>query len=737
MRMIFALLVSLSFHLSHAQNTAKYNLNFENYNPGADLPKDWFQWGSYTLETDSINNYQGKYSGKVVAYGSGNFGSIAYKIPANYEGDSIELTGYMKTLNVEDGFAGLLLRVDAASGMQSLVFNNMEDQNIKGTNEWKEYKIKLPYPKGGKTIYVAGLLVGKGTAWFDDIVVKIDGEDLQTKKEVERPLLPADKDREFDAGSKIAIGTLTDTIVAQLSLLGKVWGFLKYYHPEVGIGNRNWDYELFRILPEILASSSQDEFNKEIEAWIRSLGEIKPCKTCTPTSQEAILKPELIWIEESSLNTNLITLLYEIYNNRHQGEHYYFGTGQVGNVDLKNEKPYDSMPYPDTGFRLLALYRYWNIIQYFFPYKDVIGRNWNDVLTEYISKFIDSKNELEYELTTEALISEVNDTHAQISSGSDKIESWKGQYRSALHLEFVQNELVVTDYYKPELVDQNGPKLGDIITHINHIPVGKIIDSIIVHFSGSNKEAKLYNISRNLLRSNQETIEIHFSSEKGTKKTNLTLYNYEKIKVSDWFRGVGKPSYKMLENNIGYVTLQTISNSDVETIRKEFHNTRGIIIDIRNYPATFVPFALGTWFVSKPKPFAKFTKLNPNNPGEFNFTEPVVLEPAGELYKGKLVVLVNNRSISQSEYTAMAFRAGGNTTIIGNTTAGADGNISRIVLPGNISTIISGIGVYYPDGTETQRVGIVPDIEVWPTIKGIREGRDELLEKAIEVIMEK
>lgn len=48
--------------------------------------------------------------------------------------------------------------------------------------------------------------------------------------------------------------------------------------------------------------------------------------------------------------------------------------------------------------------------------------------------------------------------------------------------------------------------------------------------------------------------------------------------------------------------------------------------------------------------------------------------------------------------------------------------------------MFSGIGVYYPDGGETQRIGIVPDIKVKPTIKGIREGRDELLEKAIEII---
>ena len=82
----------------------------------------------------------------------------------------------------------------------------------------------------------------------------------------------------------------------------------------------------------------------------------------------------------------------------------------------------------------------------------------------------------------------------------------------------------------------------------------------------------------------------------------------------------------------------------------------------------------------------------------------------------------------------MAFRAGDNTTIIGSTTAGADGNVSTIMLPGGLRTMISGIGVNYPNGVETQRVGIVPDIEVKPTIVGIRQGKDELLEKAIEII---
>ena len=90
---------------------------------------------------------------------------------------------------------------------------------------------------------------------------------------------------------------------------------------------------------------------------------------------------------------------------------------------------------------------------------------------------------------------------------------------------------------------------------------------------------------------------------------------------------------------------------------------------------------------------------------------------------------------SSAEYHAMAFRAVPGAVVIGSTTAGADGNVSMVPLPGGLSSYISGIGVFYPDKRGTQRVGIVPDFEVQPTIAGIRAGRDEVLEEAIRQIV--
>ena len=103
-------------------------------------------------------------------------------------------------------------------------------------------------------------------------------------------------------------------------------------------------------------------------------------------------------------------------------------------------------------------------------------------------------------------------------------------------------------------------------------------------------------------------------------------------------------------------------------------------------------------------------------------------------YKGKVVLLFDETSQSHAEFTIMALQTAPDVLSVGSQTAGADGNVSSIILPGNYKTFMTGMGVYYPDGRETQRIGMIPDFEVKPTIAGIKAGKDEVLQKAIELI---
>lgn len=546
----------------------------------------------------------------------------------------------------------------------------------------------------------------------------------------------ADLDKEFDSGSNIEMPELTENLIGSLELLGKTWGFLKYYHPEIAKGNYQWDYELFRFLPKFLEASDSSEKERLLLSWIMSLGAVEKCTKCKQTISDAFLKPDLQWINGSIKSKSLKDGLNYIYQNRNQGKHFYIKMApRVGNPDFENEYAYFNMPYPDDGFRLLTLYRYWNMINYFYPYKHLTDKYWGEVLKEYIPVFLNAQNDLEYELAFIQLIGEINDTHANLIGGKNKIYDWKGRNYPPVHLRFIEDKLVVVDYYNPELRSEAGLEIGDVITKIGGQTIDKIISDVSKYYPASNEPTRLRNISADILRSQKNEIEIEFLRNEKYKTKIIKLYPRTDLNVYSWYRNTKEKSYRLLDNNIGYITLRTIQDEDIQKIKDEFKNTRGIIIDIRNYPSTFVPFKLGTYFLSSSTPFVKFTKGNLNNPGEFTFTRKLVIPKSKNHYSGRLVVLVNEITQSQAEYTAMAFRANGKTTIIGSTTAGADGNVSAIMLPGGLKTMISGIGVYYPDGKETQRVGIIPDIEVKPTINGIKSGKDELLEKAIELIL--
>jgi hypothetical protein len=191
------------------------------------------------------------------------------------------------------------------------------------------------------------------------------------------------------------------------------------------------------------------------------------------------------------------------------------------------------------------------------------------------------------------------------------------------------------------------------------------------------------------------------------------------------------PAFRMLSDSVAYLKVAwSVAQRAAEYVMQA-QDAAVLVLDIRGYPSDFVVFAIGGHLVAGPVPFARFTKADPTNPGAFLWTEPVMHTPREPRFTGKVVILVDEATQSAAEYTAMGFRAAPNAIVVGSTTAGADGNVSRIPLPGNLEGMISGIGVFYPDGTPTQRVGIVPDLTVRPTIEGIRAGRDEVLEAGV------
>lgn len=539
-----------------------------------------------------------------------------------------------------------------------------------------------------------------------------------------------DVDNEFVQGSKIKVEKLNQNQTENLKKLCKVWGLVKYYHPAVVSGDINWDYELFRVMPDILKAESLSDTDKTLYDWINELGEVEE-KVKTDKDKEVMLERDIAWInDEEYIGKELRCLLIKISNtnisNRDKAYVTYAKNSPFS--DFKNESEYWNIEYDDSGYKLLSLFRYWNIIQYYYPYTDIIEENWDSVLTEFMPKFIEAKNALEYQLTILELTTKIHDPHAGVYDYNGTLNEYWGDKIAPVEFGLVENQIVIKKIL-PKYKDECNLQEGDIVLKIDDRDVFDVVEEKSKYISLSKKSAIVNGLKHYLFRTQNDDMNI--AIKRGDQDLTEVVKCYADI---DMFN-IKEESHKLLDGNIGYINPGQLKKDEINKIMRKFMDTKGLIVDLRYYPSDFIVYTLGEYLMNKEVIFSKVSVANQSVPGEFILDEDLkVGSDNKDYYKGKVIILMDERTQSNGEFTVMSLRNAPNAIVIGSDSIGTDGNITEFSLPGAVRTIITGIGIYNPDNSQTQRVGIKPDIYIEPTIQGIKEGRDELIEKAIEII---
>jgi len=701
-------------------------------NPGALV--GWRTTPPEAVSLDSTVVHGGRYAGRLEHEpgGPGSAVILSMSLPVTFQGSTVELSGWLRTEDV-NGFAGLWLREDGKSG--PVQFDNMQDRHLAGTTGWTQYRIRLPLDQRSRTLWLGVLLAGDGTVWVDDMDLRVDGAPPEEAPALVHVPDAVESDTEFDGGSGIETRPLSRTQVENLVLLGKVWGFAKYHHPRVTGGKVNWDYELFRVMPRLLAAPDRTSAALVLADWLGRLGDPDPCAPCaSPPPSDAYLEPDVAWIHGPDLAGTALGERLQLIHDRRPAltEQYYVTlTPQVGNPDFENEAPYADRPDPDAGFRLLALYRLWNIVAYWYPNRDLLDDDWGAVLAQFVPRIMAADDATAYRLVMMQLIARIHDTHANLWSDLG-VRPPRGEARLPVVTRFIEGKAVVTGYADSTLGPATGLRVGDVIEALDEAPVDSLVSAWRPYYADSNEDARLRDMGRSLTQGAEGAVRVRGRRAEGPfDLTALRAPIRELLPTADRTHDLPGETFRMLTGEVAYLKLSSVKSDEVDGYLRDAAHAKVLVIDIRNYPAEFVVFSLGGHLVRGPTPFARFTHGDLSNPGAFEWTQPVALQPLEPHFAGKVVILVDEVSLSQAEYTAMAFRTDPDAIVVGSTTAGADGNVSAIPLPGGLRTMISGIGVFYPDETPTQRIGIVPDVVVRPTIAGIRAGRDEVLEAGV------
>lgn len=405
----------------------------------------------------------------------------------------------------------------------------------------------------------------------------------------------------------------------------------------------------------------------------------------------------------------------------------------------QKEKTYAEMEFPSAEYRLLALFRYWNVINYFYPYKHLIEDTWATVLPRYIPKFEADKDAAEYQLTVRELVTEMHDSHGNVQNANASAERL-GTYLPPIILRHVENQTVVT-----KILDDKLPvKVGDVVLDVDGEPIEKRIEFLSRYTAASTPQALMRSVHSNLLRGQKETVaRLRVRGADGQTREVELPRSFGRAEQAKLFAAMQRstPVVQVLPSGYGYVDLARLQAGEVDKMFETIKETPAVIFDMRGYPnGTAWPIAPRLSEKRMPvaalfsRPLLEATALSDSELAEspnYTFAQRIP-ERRGDVYKGQVVVLINEDAISQAEHTCMFFEAATDVTFVGTPTTGANGDVTYMVLPGNLAISFTGHNVRHADGRQLQRIGIQPTIKVAPTIGGVVAGRDEILEAAVK-----
>ena len=547
----------------------------------------------------------------------------------------------------------------------------------------------------------------------------------------------------------IRSGVEVDTLTAQqeenLYKLGKVWGYVKYHHPAVVSGEVDWDQALFDALPPVLEAAGGEEANQALAQWLEEYpvpdteGQEAPQGVEGVEGVEIVVTPDDEWTQDETwLGQELSQYLTQLGKQPVQAgaEGYAAFVDGDPRVKFDRESSEDFDPR-DDGVKLLGLFRFWNAFQYFSPYVSLTDQDWDTVLREGIRPMVETRTIRDYVLALAQVTAQTGDNHVYLLGSSSAWVNQYGAYYLPCSLTLAQGQLVVAQTQG----EDTGLQRGDVLVEVDGTTVEQRLTQLRRYFVFSREDAYLNQIEYQLVQTKESTAQVTVLRDGAevSLQVDTTKETYEA--QNPYETGV------LEGENIGYLDPSALTSQEqLEGWMEQVQGTDGLILDLRYYPAFPVAYILGEALIPQPTEFARMAFPDPTAPGQFYTLEGVNRCGKGWMaqtgqgdqdypaYSGKVVILIDQTSQSQSEYTTMALRQCPQAVVVGTPSVGADGDIAMLPLPGGLMATFSGLGVYTPEGGQTQRVGVQPDVWCQPTLEGIQAGRDELVEKAVSLI---
>ncbi|HEU5237307.1 MAG TPA: S41 family peptidase, partial [Pyrinomonadaceae bacterium] len=669
------------------------------------------------------------------------FGNVMQAVDATpFRGHRVR---YRAAVRTEAGSrAYLWMRVDRRNNQPGF-FDNMQNRPIT-SGEWQYYEITGDVDQEAAVISIGMILIPSGKAWLDDA----------SFEDVGKLVVLAEPPR-----------ALTSRGLENLVAFTRLLGYVRHFHPSDQAAATDWGPFTIAALKNVEAATDATDLARKLESVF---------KPVAPTVMVFVngSKPQLpaaLAPPANDASVHIISWKHKGFGQKGSREDIY--RSERVTSEVTQEKSPDNSPNPrkpffadlgggvsclvplalfaDAGGTLPhvasesatsapSLIRYsgndrttrladialaWNIFEHFYPYFDVVKTDWLGELRTALTESATDRDETAFVTTLRRMVAKLQDGHGGVFDPGESFE-----FTYPVIFGWIEDRLVITAV----AAGAEGLRPGDAVLKIDGRTSNQALAEAEEISSGATPQWRRYIAMDRLLNQNSEmTLEVQ--TQAGETKSVKLKRNVAFDKINE----TRPPKITELKTGIFYLDLDRVKDGDFKPMLAQLEKARGIIFDLRGYPRLSPD--LISHLIDKPVESARWmvpmVKIPDHaNMVDYNTDGRWKLEPVAPRFTAKVAFLTDGRAISYAESLLGIIEAYKLADIVGEPSAGTNGDINPFSLPGNYIVRWTGMKVLKHDGSRHHGVGIQPTVLVHRTIRGIAEGRDEQLERALAIV---
>lgn len=427
--------------------------------------------------------------------------------------------------------------------------------------------------------------------------------------------------------------------------------------------------------------------------------------------------------------------------------------------------------------KLYGLSKFWQEVNYNFVYLDEVDREeWEAEYKKLLIFVQETADDYEYYRHLIRLCAMLKDGHTNVyypeAVQAKLYNTYFGDYR--LFMTNINGKAVVT---RVNLSKKEEIPIGTEVVAVNGQPTAEYLEEYVKPYISSSTDHILddWAVQRMFQAPKGSSFEITFKLPKGATKTLILTHDETTEKeVYPPFEDWQLLEFKWIDPQIAYVALNSFDNPKIDTLfiekLPELYKAKKLIVDLRNNGGgntnigteilqylthdtllygsrsrsrDHIPTlkAWGQW--TEPKdtlddPWAKKALLSYQNAYYYDFPyEPDTARAEAARIVVPTVLLIGHNTASAAEDFLIYADNQEHMIKIGEPTFGSTGQPMMFELPGGGSARICTKEDTYPDGRKFVGYGVQPDILVHKTLSDYQQGKDPVLERAIQFLQKK